>query len=380
MRVGFQIRYGSVWARLIACLGTANIVWYAVGGRVMEMMETILYDVFLETRFYGYPDVPAPGDTILVFALCLAPALVRAERPLALAGSGLAMAAGYALLFLAGIYVLGIAIPLAGPLFGLAVSTTVLGSMAWSEERQRRRHLERLEARKQEFTDMLVHDLKGRISSLRVSLHLLEKEGAAADRKRILLDTIRCNTDRMLLQVGALLDIRKMEEGRMVLRRQAVALTGLMAESLREHDAAARLVGVTFRTSGSDPAGCKVDADPDVLTRVLSNLLWNALGHAPPGSEIEVLHERRGDAAAISVSNQGPAIPREEQRDLFQAFVSHGQARHDAVPAGTGLGLAFCKLAVEAHGGAIRLESPWTPDGRGVRVIVTLPVAAALPA
>ena len=371
-----RFSYDQLWARMVACLLMANAFWYGIGSPVLGALERLLAGILIDTPFYGLPVLGAGQDTALVQLICLLPALVRVERPLGLIGVGLALASAYCTVFLAALLWNGFLLPLVGPLLALAASVAVLGGMAWSEERARRRHLSRMEEAKQRFTDMLVHDLRGRLSSIGISLTMLEKElPEPSPRARTLVDAIRGSSARMLLQINALLDIRKMQEGRLALQPQRVALASAVRESLQEHAAVAELCGVRLEHPDRPEGNALVDVDPEVFSRILGNLLWNALRHAPRGSAVEVVLERQERAASIHVRNGGMAITTAEQAELFQPFVSYLHRTNSLSSPGTGLGLAFCKLAMEAHGGSIRLESPRLPEGDGVCVTLTLPVA-----
>lgn len=371
-----RLPYEALWARLIACLIAANVFWHALGSRLLEVMERIVADALHDTPFYGFPVLGGPYDALLVHLLWLLPALPRFERPLALIAAGFGLGTAYCTIYLAALFGFGTLWPLAGPLFGLACSVAVLGTMAWGGERARRREMAQMEEAKQRFTDMLVHDLRSRLSSIGISLSLLEKElGQPTEKARTLFDAIRGSSSRMLLQINALLDIRKIQEGRLALQPQRVALASLLRESLQEHAAVAELCGVRLEHPERPEGNALVDVDPEVFSRILANLLWNALRNAPRGSAVEVRSDRQERSARITVRNGGVAITWAEQAELFHPFVSHLHRPSSLHSPGTGLGLAFCKLAIEEHGGTIALESPRQPEGDGVSVTLTLPVA-----
>lgn len=376
MSWAYRFRYDSLWARLIACLATANVVWPAVGWRAMALAEDLFARSLLARSTQDVAESSTGLAVALVFLLCLLPSLLRVDRPMALIGLGVAGAAVYATLYAATGLIFDFVLPLAAPLLGLACSVAVLGTMAWSEERQRRRELARMEEAKQRFTDMLVHDLKGRMSSIGISLSMLEKEmGGREDKLRPLFAAMRSSSMRMLMQIHALLDIRRMQEGALALQRRHVAMAHVISESIEEQAPLADLCGVRLEQARKAGDNALVDADPEVLLRVMANLLWNAIRSAPRGGAVQIALERQPRTVVLSVSNGGAVIPEAEQAGLFQPFVSHVHAHDNPTSAGTGLGLVFCKLAVEAHGGSIRLESPRLPEGDGVRVTVALPVA-----
>ncbi len=223
---------------------------------------------------------------------------------------------------------------------------------------------------------MLVHDLKRRMSSILMSLSVLEKTNAEETQRRgTLTTTIRASAERLLLLTGNLLDIRKMEERHFTLRRERVNLAALVHDCLKEHRGACELTGVHIATAGDSDVG--VDADRGILQRVLANLLWNALQHAPDGSEVELGYGVEGDRVALYVANHGAPLDAGEHTRLFTAFISNEVVPENSLVASTGLGLTFCKLAIEAHGGDIALESPWPGHADGVRVLLHLSAAGS---
>jgi signal transduction histidine kinase len=122
-----------------------------------------------------------------------------------------------------------------------------------------------------------------------------------------------------------------------------------------------------------------MDVDRAIFSRVVANLLWNALQHAPADSKVRVeVGMASGGWLDFSVTNDGAPIPAEVQNSLFEAFVSGKPGVHSRYASGTGLGLTFCKLAMEVHGGCIRVESPIAGRSDGVRVTVSLPPGAVL--
>jgi signal transduction histidine kinase len=299
--------------------------------------------------------------------------LLQIEQPLLMTAYGVGLAFIYLLIFSIVLLISDRALPTVSPILGIFGSTASLGALAWSEERRRRKQLERLEHIKQQFADMLVHDLKKRMSSILLSFSVLEKTlDTPAPKSRQLMETIRASTQRLLLLTGNLLDIRKIQEGHMALDRETVSLRRLVQESLREHLAAAELVHVKIALVSCENRTIFVDRA--VFMRILSNLIWNALQHAPRDSSIQIACSRSKDNhLELSVSNAGNIIPPEEIHHIFDAFVSGNPAVDTLAEASTGLGLTFCKMAAEAHGGTIRILSPRKDQNDGVTVILTFP-------
>jgi len=372
-----DIRYGNFWVRLVCCLAVAIAVANGVHFRVLQAWEAVAHDLVLGDDAGAFAGVTKLVEIFIVFFACLAPSLLRIERPVVMVACGTLLVLVYVFAVALGGLLAGVALPAASPLLGVLGSTTFLGTMAWSEERSKRRKLELLEAAKQRFTDMLAHDLRKRMSSILTSFSLVENMTDTSDpRTRDLVDTIRVSAKRILTQINDLLAIRKIEEGQMILQREVLSLKQLLADSLDEHRPAADLSGVEIRLLGGGEV--TVHVDRNVFERVMANLLWNALQHAPEGSGIEVGYSSGGSGVTLYVANRGRPIPVGRQESLFRAFVSERDDSAGAGVPGTGLGLAFCKLAVETHGGSIRLESPWREQGDGVKVVMDLPPAPVM--
>jgi len=369
-----DIRYHALWVRLLCCFAVAIGVSNAVHFDLLAPLDDILRTLIVDTDVGQRAHLPASMEIAVVFCVCLAPAIPRFERPLTMFVCGTGFLVGYVALALGIVSVVGASPPISSPLLGLLGSTAVLETMAWSEERADRRQLEKLERARQQFTDMLVHDLKKKMSSILMSISVLERgvsQKTGTDRAGVMA-TVRASAERMLILINNLLGIRKIEEGGLTLQKERVALRALVQECLDEHAPAIGLLDIRVRLAGHRNPVAR--ADPCILSRVFTNLLWNALQHAPGGSEIEVRCGYAGDGAVqVFVANRGTPIPPGHHDGIFQPFVSDPNGSPLNHADGTGIGLAFCKLAVEAHGGLIEVESPWQRHGDGVKILIELP-------
>ncbi len=366
---------GRICKRAAACAGAGLAAAALQLSGLLDPVELWLQGWFMAGTRFGGVELPLPLQLAVICGVALVPAIVRIEHPFGLAAYGIGSAFIYMLIYSVLLLTSDVTLPATAALLGLGGATLLQGTLSWSEERRRRRHLEAVEAARRQFTDMLVHDLKRRMSSILMSLSVLEDTGAVdTERRGILTETIRASAERMLLLTGNLLDIRKMEECHFVLHREPVDIGELVRICLREHRGACDLSGVAVHPGG--PEGVRVDADRGILLRVLANLLWNALQHAPEGSVIELGWTASCDTlVALHVANRGSVIPPGDLARVFTAFIADEVVPENSLVANTGLGLTFCKLAVEAHGGAIKLASPWPGHDDGVRVDVTLPAA-----
>jgi len=217
---------------------------------------------------------------------------------------------------------------------------------------------------------MLVHDLRRRVSSVLSSASVIERAERGQPMTEA-LSTMRTSAERIMLLVNDLLDIRKVEEGVMALNRQRTPLLPLLQATMAHTEDAAAMAELSL--SLECPTTAQGSVDPHIFARVMANLLWNAVQHGSRGSAVEIACKQEAGMTHVSVGNRGPIIAASEQESVFRAFVSgHGNPNNVATDS-TGLGLSFCRLAVEAHGGSITLESPWAPHSDGVNVTMTLP-------
>lgn len=374
MKTSSTAYYVTIRVRIFWCLLVAAAVSAAMCLGFFNPLEEGIHEWLVSGKPYGGRSLHAPAGMGIVFLLCIATAALRVEQPLVMIAYSVGLAFVYSLIASVVLLTNDVVLPVTPALLGLTGTSVALETLAWSEERLKRKSLERLETAKQQFTDMLVHDLKRRMSSILLSLSVLEQNGTADDENsRELMTTIRASADRMLLLTGNLLDIRKLEEGRMLLHRETVSLRKAAQESLKELRSAGSLAGVTL--SIAENGDVAIRADRSILSRVLANLLWNALQHAPPGSTVELGYRQSGESAAtIHVANRGDPVSPERRERIFTAFVSGDGEVKTSRAASTGLGLTFCKLAVESHGGSIGIESPWAAHGDGVRVFFSMPL------
>ncbi len=368
-----RIRYHARWVRLLCCSAVAVGLFDAMHSQVFDTLERLLADYLLYPGAYDFAHAPRGVEVALVALLCLLPAWPRFERPLLMVLCSSAYLLAYIVGAILTVFFLAVAPPLVTPLLALLGTTSLLETMAWSEERQQRRRLERMENARQQFIDMLVHDLRKRMSSLLMTVRLLEQRAPATGGGGAeLLTTLKATGERMVILIDNLLDIRKVEEGRLVARYERVALAAFLEDGLAEHQAAADLLGLRLETDWASDAA--VRADRRLLGRILTNLLWNAMQHAPTGSAVVVAFTATPAGVELRISNRGRTLTPDEQAHRFHPFASSA-AGSDALSAtdGAGLGLAFCRLAVAAQGGAIALVSPWPAAGEGVQVCVRLP-------
>jgi signal transduction histidine kinase len=223
------------------------------------------------------------------------------------------------------------------------------------------------------ITETLIHDLRSPLTATVGALEVIEDEMAAERLPNpIILQSVKIgqtSTQRVLSLVESLLDISRMQSGSMGLALAPVDLRLLADSVLSETQAQAGEYGLTL--CNEVPLDLpQIPADAGKLGRVLVNLVDNALKYSPSGGKIVIMVDPgSGNEIIIRVSDDGPGIPDEYREKIFERFaqIPHQRGRSR----GSGLGLTFCKLAVEAHGGRIWVEPR---PGGGSLFSFTLPL------
>jgi len=236
-----------------------------------------------------------------------------------------------------------------------------------------------LEALRQELSSMIVHDLRNPISSISNGLDMLhdwlqEGESDLATMTEV-IQIAQDSAASLLNLVQSLLDVARLEEHRMALYPAELDLSETADYALASIANQATSAGIELVVS-LPPDLPLAWADGEKIQRVLVNLLDNALRYAPFGGRIALSAAQAGERLRVCVEDDGAGVPPEARSLIFDKYA---QLENKALRGhkGTGLGLAFCKLAVEAHGGEI-----WIEDGNlgGAAFCFTLPLAASAPA
>jgi two-component system, sensor histidine kinase and response regulator len=239
------------------------------------------------------------------------------------------------------------------------------------ELRKRNEDLQRLERSRQELIGMLGHDIRNLANSVVAFLQLVGAGQLSPGRPEFdqLLQLSEANVADLLRLVNALLDVYKMEEGRLEAMPQVVPLAELARRSIAQMKPEGLAKNVELQTTISDDV--LVFVDDALIVRVFTNLLSNGVKHTPAkGSVVIECAEQRGsvDSVLVRVRDTGSGIPAVDAPRIFDRFYQGaGRSR-----GGMGLGLAFCKLAVELHGGSIGVANGGQP---GAIIELTLPAA-----
>jgi PAS domain S-box-containing protein len=234
--------------------------------------------------------------------------------------------------------------------------------------------LKKIERMKSEFVSTVSHELRTPLTSIKGSLGLLlcGLAGSLPDRARQMVEIAASNTDRLVRLINDILDIEKIESGRMSFRRDVLKLGVLLAEAVEQNEAYADQYGVRLELAALT-APVQVEGDRDRLLQVMANLLSNAIKFSPRDETVRVEVAVREGRVRIAVVDRGPGIPPEFHAQIFQKF-AQADASDSRQRGGTGLGLSICKAIVERLDGTIGFESE---PGEGSTFYVELPLVPA---
>ncbi len=232
------------------------------------------------------------------------------------------------------------------------------------------KQMEQYERIKDSLTHMIVHDLNNPLMAISGRLQLLkmDEENFSEEQKENLSLAFLATKD-LKAMIGNLLDINKMEEGKLTVRPKEFQLKDLAVEVVGEMRIIAQEenISVSLDVDAEMP---NISADKELIGRVISNLINNAIKHSPAKSAVivKVFFRQSDKNFYVQVRDSGEGIPREYLDKIFDKFV---QVEDRKAKVGRGLGLTFCKMAVEAHGGKIWVESEL---GKGSTFYFTIPV------
>lgn len=233
----------------------------------------------------------------------------------------------------------------------------------------------RLEERKEEFVQVMSHELRSPLTSVTGALDLVLSglAGQLEPKQARYLRMARESTEKLNGLVDDLLDLARLAKGKLQMEPEVTSLDELVRATVERYQPAAAERGQEVAVE-TPPATVRMVADPARVGQVLSNLLTNAIKFAPENSVIRVRLFRSPalpGMLGLSVWNAGEAISEPDLERIFEKF-EQARSDHNRRVRGTGLGLSICRGIVEAHGGAIWAESP----GDGVRFVVVLPEEA----
>jgi PAS domain S-box-containing protein len=234
----------------------------------------------------------------------------------------------------------------------------------------------RSEKMRQDLTDMLVHDLRGPMANLIILVEFLSIElGSTITDPEIhkILELAQVNGRVTRDLLDSMLDVGRLEAGEIYLQQSWVDLNETIqaVKAQVTPQARAKQMELIFRPLPQTPT---IWIDRGMIRRVLVNLVDNAIKYTPDQGIVSLTTTISDAAVCFAITDTGPGIGQADQARIFDKFSRVNHSSH--APAGVGLGLAFCKLAVEAHGGAIWVESEGV-SGQGSTFFVTIPLSAS---
>lgn len=234
--------------------------------------------------------------------------------------------------------------------------------------------LEKLENLKENLYHMVIHDLRSPLMGIFGAMELLrmDAEGLSPNQNNLVNVSLR-SCRELNWMIDSILDVYRLEHGNMKLHKETFDWQKVIEQiepSFRVK-AQAKQIGLSF-SAALEP--CPVCGDRSVLTRVLSNLLENSIRHTPDGGSICVRSQPNspGGTLLVSIQDSGNGIPKEYQQKIFERFEQLSESQGGGSSGACGLGLAFCKMAVELHGGRIWVDS--AGEGTGATFYFELPV------
>jgi PAS domain S-box-containing protein len=223
---------------------------------------------------------------------------------------------------------------------------------------------------KTEFVSTVSHELRTPLTSIRGSLGMIAsgKLGEMPDQVQRMVDLAQKNTERLINLVNDLLEMERIQSGRMKFEFQPLDLTSLVEKSLEANKPYAEAHKVAFEMRTTTP-GVLVRGDGDRLTQVMANLLSNAAKFSPEGGTVAVSLDHSDEGLRVSVSDRGPGIPEAFRDHIFERF-TQADSSDTRQKGGTGLGLSISKAIVEKHGGRIDFH---TVTGEGATFFFDMP-------
>jgi len=226
-----------------------------------------------------------------------------------------------------------------------------------------------LEASRRELVAWMSHDLRSPLAGIRAMVEALE-DGVVADAPTVAAyyRGIHAETGRLTSMVEDLFELSRVHSGRLVLRRQRVTLADVVAQAV---PAAAPLSAARGIRLVGDAPDVEVDVDVREVTRVLANLLTNAIRHTPDGGAVRILGGHTGADAYLALEDECGGIPEADLPRVFEVAFRGTPSRTPGSDEGAGLGLAIARGIVDAHGGGIDVRNV---EG-GCRFTVRFPAA-----
>lgn len=230
----------------------------------------------------------------------------------------------------------------------------VTGFLGMAQDISEQRKAERM---KSEFISTVSHELRTPLTSIRGSLGLIAGgvAGELSPNVKVLVDIAHKNSERLILLVNDILDMEKIESGKIEFQLKPVELMPVLRQALESNRAYGEQYDVSFELE-SDLPGIMLNVDANRLMQILANLLSNAAKYSPAGDKVMVDVMRIGNRIRVTVKDHGSGIPEQFRDRIFQKF-AQADSSDTRKKGGTGLGLSITKAIVEQMGGSIGFNS-----------------------
>lgn len=227
--------------------------------------------------------------------------------------------------------------------------------------------LKKIERLKQAFFSMVSHDLRAPLTSININLANMTSGhfGNMPDGAKKIMTNAVTSTERLTALVNDLLELDKLDSGKLSLQLECISVRDVCESSIANLESMASTLDVEIKGPSSDAA---VLADEMRLVQAITNLISNALKFSPAGGKVTVAVRRHEDQIEIAITDEGPGIPPDQQKRLFEKY-AQGSAISNVALKSTGLGLAIVKSIIKAHEGKVGVESE---SGKGATFWVRL--------
>lgn len=244
----------------------------------------------------------------------------------------------------------------------------IVGLAIFTRDITERKIIERM---KNEFISTVSHELRTPLTSIRGSLGLIAGgvAGPIPERARHMIDIAYKNSERLIRLINDMLDIEKIESGKMVFHFKPIELMSLIEQAVEANSAYAESYQTRYVITQALP-GVEINADWDRMMQVMTNLLSNAAKFSTPGTEVEIQVRHVPYGVRVAVTDHGPGIPEDFRPRIFQKF-AQADGSDSRQKGGTGLGLSIVRAIIEKHGGTVGFE---TALGVGTTFYFDLPI------
>jgi PAS domain S-box-containing protein len=340
---------------------------------VNQTGEIVLLNVQAEKQF-GYPRDELIGQKLtniipIGFAeRLIADDLRSAEEPLAQQiGTGIELTA---------LRKDGSEFPIEIMLSPLKSDEGILVTAAIRDISVRNRQTARVKRLKDEFIATVSHELRTPLTSIAGALAVLntDRTGKLPETASRFITIAYNNSQRLVRLINDILDIEKIESGKVNLVRETVDVRSVLEQAMEDTRAYAKSYGVRIRIASSTTL-CELQSDADWLVQIVTNLLSNAIKFSPQGGEVEIAVEKRNSATRISVRDHGCGIPEDFKHEIFEKF-AQADSSDTRQKGGTGLGLSIVKQMVSRLGGEVGFDDA---PGGGSNFYVDFPDTAQAP-